>query len=360
MCMRDYEILSGDTLVAVWQDGNLTVYCEKLLPQYLKKVPNADCWLASRAVDSHRPHSRLLKKALRMQERDDIATVIRANGATVTDNYWVRPLKSSLTYEEVGFDEGYYKKRVSKSIARLSLSGSSRSFNCVAETPTANAAELTNTGSFEKCWKNIEGKWWLYKNANYYEAFSEVFIYHLCNGLGINCAVYEKENKYVRTLNFTNGVYNFEPALTFMGEDEEYENVLCQLQALCPDAIPDYIRMIFLDALVLNPDRHTANFGLLRDKETGEYLKLAPCFDHNMALISRGYQEGPIKNDLLIKLFLDVIREHPEYQAYIPAMTEETLEEALRLTGMRVKTEAVKNYILVRYQIIDGERELLK
>ena len=38
-------------------------------------------------------------------------------------------------------------------------------------------------------------------------------------------------------------------------------------------AIPDYARMIFLDTIVANPDRHTANFGLLRDTKTGELLR---------------------------------------------------------------------------------------
>ena len=86
MCLQDYEILSGDTLVAVWSNKELRVLDPGLLPQFLRRVSNADMWLETRAVDSHRPNSRVLKKALRMKERDDVASVVRANGATITDN----------------------------------------------------------------------------------------------------------------------------------------------------------------------------------------------------------------------------------------------------------------------------------
>ena len=353
--MQDYEILSGNTPVAVWKDKRLTVIDQALLPQYLKKTAEADLWLSTRAIDSHRAHSRILKKALRMKERDDVATVLRANGATITDNYWVRGIGSALTYEQVRFDTLYFKKKSSRSIANLSLSGSSRSFNVVSENSDAPAAELTNVGSFEKCWKNVDGKWWLYKTASHNEAFSEVFISRLCSELGILCADYEPAGTgLVKTLDFTEGKTNFEPALTFMGDNEDYGDVIAELKKLCPEAVPDYIRLIFLDALVFNPDRHTANFGLLRDKKTGEYLSLAPCFDHNMALISKGYPEGKVKKDLLIRLFCEVTDAHPEYKAYIPEVTGEKIEKALRLTGMKVRSDAVSRYLLERYAIITG------
>ena len=66
MSNRNYEILSGDTVVAIWQENKLTVVNEALLPLYLRKIQNSDLWLETRAIDSHRANSRLLKKALRL------------------------------------------------------------------------------------------------------------------------------------------------------------------------------------------------------------------------------------------------------------------------------------------------------
>ena len=352
MNRNQYEILSGDVVVAIWKDGVLSVRNEQLLPLYLKKYADADSWLATRAIDAHRTHSRLLKKALRMTERDDVSTVIRANGATITDNYWIRDVNSSLTYQDVCFDASYFKKKVSQSVAKLALSGSSSAFNVVADNSRAAAAELTNIGSFEKCWKNIDEKWWLFKAGNHNERFSELFVYHLCAAVGIPCAVYESHNNFVKTLDFTEGKYNFEPAFSFMGEEEDYEKTILALQKICPDAVPDYVRMLFLDTLVMNPDRHTANFGLLRDRKSGNLIRLAPLFDHNMALIARGYPKNSAKPDLLISLFMDVISAHPDFKAYLPEIPEQAVREAIRSVGMRVRTDEIVKYVTERYNII--------
>jgi hypothetical protein len=39
------------------------------------------------------PISRLLKKALRLDHRDDLATVLAVNAATITNNLWVTSAK---------------------------------------------------------------------------------------------------------------------------------------------------------------------------------------------------------------------------------------------------------------------------
>ena len=108
MTDRNYEIFSGETLVAVWQDHRLTVLNDALLPLYLRKIQNADMWLETRAIDSHRANSRLLKKALRLAEKDDVSTVVHVNGATITDNYWIRDIGSELTYRDVKFSDDYF------------------------------------------------------------------------------------------------------------------------------------------------------------------------------------------------------------------------------------------------------------
>ena len=266
--MNDYNfnILSGDTVVAKWENNQLEIINEQLLPLYLKNVANAELWLETRAIDSHRSNSRLLKKALRLKERDDLTTVIKVNAVTITDNYWIKPFDSELTYQDVRFTDDYFSV--------LALKGSYSSFNRVANSKRTKTPELTNIGSFEKCWKLIDGKWWMYKTATHDELFSELFIYH------------------------DNASVNFEPAFSFMGDNEDYEEVFSKLEELCPQAKADFVKMIFLDTIVANPDRHTANFGLLRDIKTGKLIGFAPLFDHNMALIARGYPKAPTKNDI--------------------------------------------------------------
>ena len=345
MDKKNYEILSGDTLVAKWTNGNLEIINEPLLPLYLKRIKNADMWLETRAIDSHRANSRLLKKALRLAEKDDISTVIHVNGATITDNYWIRSLGSDLTYADIRFSDDYF--------SNLALKGTYNSFNRAASSKRSRTPELTNVGSFEKCWKLHDGKWWMHKKANHEEMFSELFVYEFGKLLGMDMAVYERGDACVKSLDFTDSAaINFEPASAFMGDNEEYLDVIDALKRLCPQAIPDYIRMIFLDTICANPDRHTNNFGLLRDVTSGELLGLAPNFDNNMALIARGYPAKPKANDLLIQLFNEVLEEYPEYREYLPEIKEETVRSVIANLHMRVRTQSVVDLVMNRYHLI--------
>lgn len=349
MDKHSYEIMSGDTLVAVWQNGELTVQNEALLPLYLKKIKNADLWLETRAIDSHRANSRLLKKALRLAEKDDISTVVHVNGATITDNYWIRPIGSDLAYADVRFSDDYF--------SNLALKGGYDSFNRAANSKRSKTPELTNIGSFEKCWKLRDGKWWMYKKASHDELFSELFVCELGRALGMKMAYYERGEGYIKSLDFTDGAsVNFEPASAFMGDNEEYADVVAALETLCPQAIPDYVRMIFLDTVVANPDRHTNNFGLLRDTVTGELVGFAPNYDNNMALIARGYPTKPKVSDLLVTLFNDLMHEHPDYYAYLPEVTEETVRNVIAKVGMRVKTQAIVDIVMGRYELVRNNK----
>ena len=346
MTNRNYEILSGDTLVATWQDNRLDVMNEALLPLYLRKIQNADMWLETRAIDSHRANSRLLKKALRLVEKDDISTVIHVNGATITDNYWIREIGSDLTYNDVKFSDDYF--------SNLALKGNYDSFNRAANSKRSKTPELTNVGSFEKCWKLRDGKWWMYKKASHDEMFSELFVYELGCALGMNMAVYERGEGCIKTLDFTEGAsVNFEPASTFMGDNEDYSDVVNALEKICPEAIPDYIRMIFMDTICANPDRHTNNFGLLRDAQTGNLIGFAPNYDNNMALISRGYPSKPGAKDMLISLFNELMEECPSYKAYIPEITEDMVRTVIVKLNMKVKSQIIVDLVVGRYNQID-------
>ena len=342
---KNYEILSGNTVVAVWQDDNLEVINNDLLPLFLKRISDADMWLETRAIDSHRANSRLLKKALRLAEKDDISTVAHVNAATITDNYWIRPVGSDLTFDDVRFTDDYF--------SNLALKGTYDSFNKAATSKKSRTPELTNVGSFEKCWKIRDGKWWMFKKATHSEMFSELFVYELGLVLGFNMAVYERGDGCIKSLDFTDGAsVNFEPASTFMADNEDYHDVVKALKTICPDAIPDYIRLIFMDTITANPDRHTNNFGLLRNVETGKLIGLAPNYDNNMALIARGYPSKPKSKDLLITLFNELMDEYPEYKEFIPELTEDTIRNVLDTINMKVRSQTIIDFVMSRYNSI--------
>ena len=92
------DLMSGDIVVAGYiRARHVEPVCPELLPLCFQRGGDVADWLAHRAIDAHRTHSRLLKKVLRLKERDDISTALHFNAATITDNYWIRPEGSGLT-----------------------------------------------------------------------------------------------------------------------------------------------------------------------------------------------------------------------------------------------------------------------
>lgn len=343
----DFYIMSKDTVAAKWQSERLHIINEDFLPLYLKNTQNVPKWLETRAIDCHRANSRLLKKALRLTQKDDISTVVSVNAVTITDCYWIKPLDSALKYADVRFENDYFSS--------LALTGSYDSFNRAADSRSSKTPELTNTGSFEKCWKLINGQWWMYKKANHEEMFSELFIYNLGVKLGFNMAEYKKGKGIVKTKDFTdNASINFEPAYSFLGDNEDYIENVKKLREICPDSVGDYVRMLFLDTICANPDRHTFNYGILRHTDSGKVLALAPNFDNNMALISRGYPKNiSRKNDLLVKLFNELLSYDESLKKYVPDLTQDILKNVIKSVGMRVKSKVVTEFVMAGYNMIE-------
>lgn len=353
----DKLVMSKDRVVARFDSMNHLVWKnEALCPLYFNRTENLDGWLVSRAIDSHRPNSRLLKKALRLAERDDVSTVLSVHAVTVTDTYWIKEADSDLTWDDVRFKKDYF--------STLALKGDYGSFASAGASGKSHTQELTNIGSFEKCWRLKDGVWWLYKQADAQELFSEYFISLLGKQLGFDMAEYVPCSDYVRpkirairTRDFTDGAsVNFEPLDAVMGENvEDYIHTYDVLKQFGQDIASDYVSIVFMDALCANPDRHSFNLGILRDVDTGKVLRLAPNFDNNMALISRGYPaKRSYGSDLLISDFNALLASGVYWKGcsdhrILPIINEELLEKTIRATGLKVRAKDIVEYLMARY-----------
>ena len=334
-------LMSEDRVIAHIKNGVITDADDILLPLYLKRTKNIEGWLASRAIDSHRTNSRLLKRALRLRTTDDVQTALAVNAATVTDRYWFRPEGSAAVYEDIRFKENYFSE--------LALRGDPDSFsNRPSRTP-----ELTNTGSFEKCWRLINGEWWMYKSGNEKEYFSELFICKLGEKLGLPMAHYEMDGQYIRTKDFTNGgEVNFESMRSLVDDDDDYEHCFSILHAISPEIAEQYLKLVWLDSVCYNMDRHTENFGLLREAQTGKILSLAPNYDNNIALIANGYPSNVRREHAGIIRFLSDFLRNCECarkmyrQMSMPEITEAMINECLNEIPIKVDEEYIRNFIL--------------
>jgi len=329
------EIVSKDRVIGRVQDGRLVNADEQRLPFYLLRTKDVDGWLRARAIDAHRTNSRLLKRALRIGSTDDMDAVLRVHAATVTDTYWFRAEGKSLTYDDVRFKENLF--------ASLALRGDPDSFN----QPYSPTPELTNTGSYEKCWRRSDdGKWQMVKRGNELERFSELLICRLGQALGFPMADYLPEDDTVVSPDFTNGaMLNFESAVGLVGDSEDYAENFEVFWSLSPVMAKAYLQIIYMDSLCFNMDRHTNNYGVLRDPDSGETVGLAPNFDNNIALFARKIPENLTREtDKLIELFLELLRQDERAAAFaaeLPVPTRDMVLQYAGQTGVAVSDTTV-------------------
>jgi len=338
------EIRSRDVPVGTVRDGRLAQCNEALLPLYLQRTKDVEGWLRGRAIDAHRTNSRLLKKALRIAGADDLEAVLRVHAATITDTYWFCPEGEGLAYADVRFRENQF--------AALALKGDPDSFN----KPYSHTPELTNIGSYEKCWLQRDGQWWMVKQGSDLERFSEMFICQLGQALGFLMAEYLSEDGTVCSPDFTDGAtVNYEAADGIVGDDEGYCRNFDTFYALSPALARQYLEIIYMDTLCFNMDRHTKNYGVLRDVDSGEILSMAPNFDNNIALFSRGVPDLARENDKLIELWGELLEQDEralELAQALPVPTREMIEGcAARCAecgaqGIPVGTDELCAYIL--------------
>lgn len=342
-------IMSGNIEVAKVEDGYVIPVNKVLMPLYLQKNDDFEGWLESRAIDSHRTNSRLLKKVLRLTSARDSDVVLKVHAATITDNYWFKESGSTLCYEDVKFKTNIFDK--------LALYGDPDSFNFESD----STPELTNIGSYEKCWRMSDGKWWLYKQGSDNEKFSELFISLLGKKMGFSMAHYETDGIYIKSLDFTESAsVNYEPMHSLVHDDDDYERNFSVLHELCPNAAKDYVYMIYLDTICANVDRHTKNYGVLRDTATGQFLGLAPNFDNNIALISRGYPTTLLsEKHMLVRVFKDFILNNELARSYYEEIdqdfiTKELLNELIDRTGFDVDRQKVIDFVLSGVSVIQN------
>jgi len=379
--MQNLLLLSKDTVIAKIINGVLEPLESARLPLFLQRTGDVRAWLESRAIDSHRTHSRLLKKVLRLEHKDNLSTVLSVNAATITDNYWVRPIEDTATrYADIRFEKNLFDN--------LALTGDINSF----DQPPSRTPELTNIGSFEKCWRlisrsvsskpqtsdSLSGKndlragsacWWMIKSGSQQELFSELLAYRLGTLLKLPVAYYEPAGDFIASRDFTdNGRFDFESAAGIIGDVSDYVKIYDALNAIDPAIAEQYVLMCYFDGLIYNADRHEHNFGVLRDSDTGKSLSLAPFFDHNIALVALGYPKNiKAENDLLIGDFTLLAR-HIGRPVQVRAFSRAEIQKIIRDIPFELPvTEAVPDprkfvaeYLLNRQaRLLEQNRDIL-
>ena len=215
-------------------------------------------------------------------------------GLSLTDYYWIKPLKSDLTWEQVNLFDNDFKDD-------LLLGNISNGNNPATYTPHSSLQ-----GNLEKTWIINNGKRYLVK-GNYgslsSESINETIISDAFSKQGLDSLKYslihidgkpytfgcisELFTSKKEELVSAYAVVTSEIKKNDVSMYEHFINV-CSLNGLDRDYVRHFLEVqIMMDFIFGNTDRHLTNIAVLRDADTLKFTRLAPVFDSGKSLQAR-------------------------------------------------------------------------
>lgn len=303
-------IMYHNTKVAEIKNGNLNILDKKRCPVLLERTKDINLWLEDRACDGDRNNIKILKRKLGIEDKTDSEVALYNYGMNLTDEFWFKPDECNMDFEKIRQNKNKYES--------IALGNKEEKFE-----PNNFTYELTNTGCMEKCWNYQFGKWVLLKNGRKDEVRSESIASQVGEILGFNVVKYEVNqvvfpehniilNEVSSCENFTTDNIYLESMYAFIGDDEDYKITIEKLRELEEEnncnLILDYLNMLALDYIVYNVDRHTHNYGVLKNFSEGRIISMAPIYDFNMSLLGNGCKLNEETPKLLLEFFIGAVK----------------------------------------------------
>ncbi len=244
-------------------------------------------WWAKRSIPASRSGLRETLEALDFCVPQEL--VAKCYGLSLSDQYWISPKENPLLWSEINFFENDFSEDVGNLL--FGYGEASDSMSLVSP-------DNTSDGQLIKKWKIADGKRVLIKGAsNPYqqEALNEVIASRIADRLGIEHVEYSVMWEHDRLLSVCEDFITSETELVSAyhvmksrkksNNVSEYEFYIdCGEQLGITDIRQQTEKMLVLDFLIGNSDRHYNNFGLIRNAVTLEWMGVAPIFDCGTSL----------------------------------------------------------------------------
>lgn len=244
-------------------------------------------WWADRSIPASRSGVREALEALNLT--DTKVLLIRCFGLSLSDQYWICPEGTGLTWEKINFFDNPFSDDMGDVLFGKPKKNEDFDFS---------SPDNTSDGYLKKRWKIANGKRCLIKggsNPFRQQPFNEVIASKIMDRLGIDHVPYniiwEDGEPYSVCEDFVTRDTELISAWRIMQTQKKdnstsvYQHfVNCCKSLGAPDVVPALDRMIVLDYIIANEDRHLNNFGLLRNAETLEWLGFAPVYDSGSSL----------------------------------------------------------------------------
>jgi len=211
-------------------------------------------------------------------------------GLSLSDQYWICPKGSGLTWENVNF----FQNDFSKDMGEILFGHDPPDRDIISLMSPDN----TSDGWLRKKWIIVDGKRYLMKGGSGYfqqEPFNEVIAGAIMRRLGIDHVNYtltfDGNRPYSLCENFITPETELISAWRILQTQKQPNHrslrdhflICCETFGI-PGVKDALDQMMIVDYIIVNEDRHLNNFGLVRNAETLEWIGFAPVFDSGTSL----------------------------------------------------------------------------
>lgn len=305
MSQSEYYFMNRDCPVLLFKlEETIGGYRAKELERYQEKLPvgfeDINTWIDQRNYAKHKEH---LVKWIHEWNIDNMKGFIEiTHGLGLNDSLWVKKADSDLMWNDINLYDNNFDDVVSKTAFEKGLHGLQLS---------TTSPEFTSEGSFAKCWIRENNEIYLYKKGSegfanaglepYSEFYSSELAEKICKSSVSYSLIQYKGSLCSRCSLFTSQDEGFVPIYRYLNASKSYQ--VQDILEFC-DKLgfeDEFRRMIVLDSVIFNVDRHTGNFGFIVDNASYEIKRFAPVFDHNMSLLCRAMDSDFANIDQYIK-----------------------------------------------------------
>lgn len=244
-------------------------------------------WWQGRAIPASRAGLRHALEELQINSPQ--ALLEKCLGLSLSDPYWICPADRKISWHEVNFFENPFSEDVGNILFGHPSSG---------EAVSLMSPDNTSDGWLKKKWAIIDGKCCLLKGgsgATQQEPYNEVLASRIMERLQIPHVPYslsvQEDYPYSVCEDFITPdtelvtawrIYQTRQKPNHISVYQHYRNC-CEALGI-PGVKESLDRMLVLDYLIVNEDRHLNNFGAVRNAGTLEWAGCAPIYDSGTSL----------------------------------------------------------------------------
>lgn len=265
------------------------------------KLDRLNDWLSERAIPINRDGYDAIVKNLKVKDAKQY--LINNYALSLSDQYWIKPEGTHLEWKDVNFFDNDYSSiefsdatfgknsNINTSLGKINLNTQQ------LRTPNASLG-----GALKKVWMKVDGVNVMIKGANTLhglEPIHEALASKIAQTLKLDCVKYSvAEIKGKRTnqlvsicediVDSSRQIVSAYSLIRGFPESciRDYPSYIdfVEDELNIPDAKAKIDKMLMVDYIMLNEDRHLNNFGVIRNSDTLKWEDVCPLYDTGKSL----------------------------------------------------------------------------